>query len=84
MRLLVEATLSMYGAWTTTITSLCQQGLGVRPRFRGLVALRVGEEDLDAVGVHLRRAGQRTAVVELVVVGQAGADVYADRVLRHA
>ena len=50
--------------------------------FGALVALRVGQEDLHAVGVHLRRPGQRPAVVELVVVGQAGADVYADRVSR--
>ena len=58
--------------------------VGVRPWFRALVALRVGQEDLHAVGVHLRRAGQRTAAVELVVAGQAGTDVYADRVSSHA
>ena len=66
------------------MTSLASSAVGVRPRLRGLVALRIGQEDLHAVGVHLRRAGQRAAVVELVVVGQAGADVYADRVHRHA
>jgi hypothetical protein len=49
-------------------------GLGRRP------ALGIGQEDLDAVGVHLRRPGERAAVVELVVVGQPGADMYADRV----
>ena len=61
---------------TSPASSASASGRG----FGRLPALRVGQEDLHAVGVHLRRAGQRTAVVELVVVGQAGADVYADRV----
>ena len=83
MRLFVVATLSMYGAWTTTMTSAASRsawsgrGLGV------LVALRIGQEHLDAVGVHLGRAGQRTAVQEFVVVGQTRADVDTDRVNRH-
>ena len=83
IRLFVVATLSTYGAWTTTVTSPVAQGLGVRPRQRRLPALRIGEEDLHAVGVHLRGAGDRPAVEQLVVLGQAGADVYADRVGRH-
>ena len=60
-----------------------QQLVGVRAWFRALVALRVGQEDLHAVGVHLGGPGERPAVVELVVVGQSGAHVYADRVSYH-
>jgi len=56
------------------------QVLGVRPGLRIGVALRVGQEDLDPVGVHLRRPGERSAVLEPAVVGQTRADVYADRV----
>jgi hypothetical protein len=59
-----------------------QVGL-VGTRLGILVALRIGQEHLDAVGVHLGRAGQRTAVQEFVVVGETWADVHADRVNRH-
>ncbi len=54
--------------------------LGVRARLRRLVALRVGQEDLHPVGVHLRGARQGSAVQQGAVVGQPWADVYADRV----
>ena len=83
MRLFVVATLSMYGAWTTTMTSDASRSACVRARLGVLVALRIGQEHLDAVGVHLGRAGQRTAVQEFVVVGQTRADVDTDRVNRH-
>jgi hypothetical protein len=60
-----------------------EQVLGVRPRLGGLPALRVGQEDLDGVGVHLRGPGERAAVQELVLLGQARSDVDPDQLFCH-
>jgi len=60
-----------------------EQRLGVRTRLRRLPALRIGEEHLDGVGVHLRGAGQRAAAVQLVRLGPARSDVHADQLLSH-
>ena len=62
------------------MTSLALQRLGVGSWLRRRVALRIGQEDLDAVGVHLRRP----AAVRARCRGQSGADMYADRVYGHA
>jgi len=59
------------------------QRVGVRTRCGRLPALRVGQEDLHPVGVHLRGPGERAAGLQVAVLGDSGADVYADRVSCH-
>jgi hypothetical protein len=60
------------------------QRVGVRTRQRLGPPLRIGEKDLHTVGVHLRRPGERSALDQRVVLGQAATHVYADRVSAHA
>ena len=88
MRLFVVATLSTYGAWTTTATPDARSRSASARGRGGLPALRIGQEDLDGVRAHVGCPFQGINGVRdgagVVLLRSAGAHVYADRVSGHA